>query len=118
MKNRKISDYKDYADLENQAEIDKILNKVTLQKGIDTLLSRQEHININTNDGIEKACAQMVELLYGSKGYFKDIKLIEVLDEGKLARYTVFIGIKPTNAMIQMKLTDDIGQEFTITSTP
>lgn len=114
----KKNEYKDYADLENQAEIDKIMNKVTLQKGIDALLSRTEPININTDDGIEKACAQMVKLLFGSKGYYKDIKLVEVLDAGKLARYTVFIGIKPSNAMSQIGLTEDIGQEFTITSTP
>lgn len=110
MKNKNITDYNK---ANEQAECEKILTKVLLQKGLDRLA---KGIDINTDNGIEHACKALVLTLFGERGYYKDITLLEVLKKGDEAKYSIFIGVKGTPLMKEFLPEEPIGVNIYIKS--
>lgn len=110
MKNKFVTDY---AKANEQAECDKILTKVLLQKGLDRLAAG---VDINTDNGLEHACKSLVLTLFGERGYYKDVTLLEVLKGGDKAKYSIFIGVKATPLMKEFLPVEPIGVTIYITS--
>lgn len=103
----------DYSKRLDKAECDKILSKALYYNGITIL---EKGIDVNTTNGIDAACAELVEIAFGKRGYFKDINLLEVLDGGNKAKYSIFIGVEPTKAMKEFNFIEPIGVEIYITT--
>lgn len=110
MKNKNITDY---SKANEQAEVEKILTKVLLQKGLDRLAAG---VDINTDNGLEHACKALVLTLFGERGYYKDITLLEVLKKGDEAKYSIFIGVNPTPLMREFLPLEPIGVTIYLTS--
>jgi hypothetical protein len=80
------------------------------------LIKLSDGIDLNNELGVEDACKQLVNYLFGLDGCYSNIKLLEVTKEGDRAKYSVFLGIMPTKAMIKVGKKDAVGFTLGITS--
>lgn len=92
---------------QEQAENDRILTNDKLQKGVDFLKTYTSNWTLEKKyhkNGISLVCAELVQTLFGWRGYYKDITLLEGLKDGDESKYSIIIGIKPTDLMVEFKL--------------